>query len=266
MAARKFFTIRFILTTLIAIAAVVVLIRLGFWQLDRLAWRRAFNERVVAQINRPMLDLNSEIPVGSLYDMEYRWVKVDGTFDDTQQILLRNQVWESQNGYHLLTPLIMEGSPYAILVDRGWVPFDDAADLKKYSLRDQVHITGRIRRPQSQPDFGGVPDPTLQPGQQRLEAVNIINLDRIQEQVNMPLLPVYIQQAPVAEQLAPPYASLTEVEITEGPHMGYALQWFAFAAILAVGFPFFIYRQVSKKDDFIHSEKHQEVSLQGEAK
>ena len=45
---RKLFTPRWILTTLLALAGVAVLIRLGIWQLDRLAWLREFNTRVVA--------------------------------------------------------------------------------------------------------------------------------------------------------------------------------------------------------------------------
>jgi surfeit locus 1 family protein len=248
MAKAGLFTPKWILTTLLAIVAVGVMIRLGIWQLDRLAWRRAFNSRVTAQVTQPVLNLNQNIPVESLYDMEYRGATVIGIFDPSQAILLRNQVWQDQTGYRLMEPLKILHRSDSVLIDRGWIPLQDAHHLEKFEISGDVTIHGQIRRPQTHPDFGGVPDPTLSPYETRLDAWNIVNLDRIQQQVNYPLLPVYIQEAP--SDLAgnsPPYASLSEVEITEGPHAGYAIQWFSFAAILAVGYPFYLRHQIELK-------------------
>ncbi len=99
------------------------------------------------------------------------------------------------------------------------------------------------------PDFGGVPDPTLAPGQTRLDAWNIINLVRIGKESGLKLLPVYILQAPDPAWADLPYRSLPEIEISEGPHFGYAVQWFTFAAILGLGYPFFVRRQLRKGAD-----------------
>jgi surfeit locus 1 family protein len=95
-----------------------------------------------------------------------------------------------------------------------------------------------------------VPDPPLAPGQTRLDAWNIVNLERINHQVSVPLLPAYIQQSPGSTQIAPPYRSEPQLDLTEGPHFSYALQWFTFAAILAIGYPIYVRRQTSnvKKD------------------
>ena len=243
----KFWTPRWILTTLLAIAGVAVLIRLGFWQLDRLTQRRAFNERVSAQIHQPALDLNTaDTPDAAWWDMEYRSVVVRGRYALDQEVLLRNQVWQDQLGFHVLTPLQMEGSGQWVLVDRGWIPFTDgdAARRSQYAEGGLVTVRGMIRRPQEKPDFGGVADPTLTPQQTRLDAWNIVNLARIQQQVSGPLLPIYVQQAPEAAWTALPYRSLPEIEITEGPHLSYAIQWFIFATILGVGYPFFVRRQL----------------------
>lgn len=243
---KKLLTLRWILTTLLAIAAVGVLIRLGIWQLDRLEWRRAFNARVTSQLNAPLVDLNADMPVGQLFDMEYRSVTVRGEYDFTQEVLLRNQVWGERLGFHVLTPLRIAGSSEAVLVDRGWIPFDQASQELRAQFVEPgaVQVSGMIRRGQDKPDFGGVPDPTLQPGETRLDAWNIINLKRIQQQTDLTLLPVYIQQAPDPAWTDLPYRSLPEIEISEGSHFSYAIQWFTFAVILAVGYPFFVRRQL----------------------
>lgn len=235
---------KWILSTLLAVLGVAVLIRLGIWQLDRLAQRRAFNARVEVQLNQPALDLNQTPLPADLWDMEYRAVQVRGRYVPQEEVLLRNQAWQDRPGYHLLTPLVIEGGGAKVLVDRGWIPFEDASRAQTYAEPGLVTVTGIIRRPQTRPDFGGVPDPTLTPGQTRLDAWNIVNLDRIRGQVDGDLLPVYVLQAPDPAQTTLPYRSLPQLELTEGPHFGYALQWFTFAAMLAVGYPFFVRRQL----------------------
>jgi len=244
---RPILTLRWVLTTFLVLVGVGVLVRLGIWQLDRLAQRRAFNARVTAQLNQPELDLNLDMPVSQLYNMEYRNVVVKGTYDFSQQVLLRNQAWDNRIGFHLLTPLEIDGSPYAILVDRGWIPIENAGNLDPFNEPGKVVLRGQLRRPQTKPDFGGVPDPTLAPGENRLSTWNIINLSRIQQQTNLKLLPVYLQEAPAPSHTQLPYRSLTNLELTEGPHFGYALQWFTFAAILGLGYPFYARKQLSKQ-------------------
>lgn len=259
---KKLLTPRWILTTLLAIAGVLLLIRLGIWQLDRLEWRRAFNARVSAQLNAPLLDLDKGVPLGQLYDMEYRSVTVRGEYDPSQEVLLRNQVWQDRLGFHVLTPLKIEGSDYAVLVDRGWIPFDQAGqDLRaQFDELGVVQVSGMIRRGQAKPDFGGVPDPTLQPGETRLDAWNVVNLARIQQQVDLQLLPVYIQQAPEPGWTSLPYRSLPEIELSEGSHFSYAIQWFTFAAILGLGYPFFLRRQLMGRSESAADERSPELN------
>ncbi len=247
---RRLLSLRWVLTSLLVLAAAGVMARLGIWQLDRLEWRRAFNARVGAQINAPELDLNQHRwKADDLFDMEYRAVTVQGEYDFSQQVLLRNQAWEERGGYRLLTPLRTTDGEMAVLVDRGWIPLEEAQDLSVYDEPGVVTVRGQIRRPQTRPDFGGVPDPTLAPGETRLAAWNIVNLERIQQQVPYALLPVYIQQAPDPSWTALPYRGLAEVELTEGSHQSYAMQWFAFAGLLLAGYPFFVRQQLRQKPD-----------------
>jgi surfeit locus 1 family protein len=252
---RRWFTPRWLVTTLLVVAAVGGMARLGIWQLERLAERRAFNARVQAQVSAPPLDLNGPIETGALYDMEYRQVIVRGVYAQEQEILMRNQVYQSRPGYHLLTPLRLENSAYVVLVDRGFIDFDQgrpesdavsAADAANaaYAVPGPVEVRGILRRPHV-PRLFGVPDPTLSPGQTRLEAWNAVNLERLQAQIDGPLLPVYVLAAPDPAYPGPPYAQVEQPDLSEGPHLGYALQWFAFAAILGLGYPFFVRKQLA---------------------
>jgi surfeit locus 1 family protein len=248
---RRFFTIRWIFTTLLVIAAVGVMVRLGFWQIERHEQRAAFNASLQAQRDAAPLDLNQQPQVvGELVGMEYRQVTARGVYDHEREIILRNQVYDHRPGYHILTPLRLEGSEYVVLVDRGFIPLDESTTeaCAKYAQPGTVEVEGVLKRPQNQRIFG-VPDPTLAPGQQRLDAWNAVNLVRIQQQIDDPLLPMYVQMlAPSMESIAlsgepppgPPFPNGEVPPVDPGSHMGYAMQWFGFAAVLAFGYPFFL--------------------------
>ncbi|HWQ83908.1 MAG TPA: SURF1 family protein [Anaerolineales bacterium] len=245
----KLFSRSWILTTLLVLVGVGVLVRLGIWQLDRLDARRAFNARVLAQEAAPMLVLDQGALTEpglaeSLTGMEYRAVTVQGEYDFSHQVALRNQSWGNEWGVHLLTPLRITGSDQSILVDRGWIPAEafKSGEWSQYAEPGMVSVKGILRASQSKPDYGKKNDP-----EGTLQAWNFANVERIQNQTPYPLLPVYIQQAPDPAWTAMPYRSLPELELTEGPHMGYALQWFAFSAILGVGYPFFVRKQSGAK-------------------
>jgi surfeit locus 1 family protein len=237
---KAIFSRRWILTTLIVIAGTALCIRLGIWQLDRLEQRRAFNAHVEAMWAAPSLNL-PEDDTQDLTSMEYRSVQASGSFDFENQVALRNQYWKDQYGFHLLTPLLLaDGS--AVLVDRGWIPGeggDDPANWEDYREPAAVSISGIIRLGQQEPDVGGVPD------EQRglLRFWNNVNLERLGEQMPYELLPVYIQLDVDETDTQPPIAYQPEIELTEGPHLGYAGQWFTFATILFLGYPFYIRRQ-----------------------
>ncbi|MCI0610482.1 MAG: hypothetical protein L0Z71_15650, partial [Anaerolineae bacterium] len=102
--------------------------------------------------------------------------------------------------------------------------------------------TGQIRLGQAKPVFGGVAD-TLPQNGARLEIWNNADITRIATQLPYPILPVYIQPNPVAGDTEPPIPFQPEIELTEGPHFGYALQWFTFATILFLGYPFYLRKQ-----------------------
>jgi surfeit locus 1 family protein len=251
MLLRKMFQRQWVFATLLVLAGTALCIRLGIWQLDRLEQRRAFNHQVESMRNMPVLDLNEEQPE-NLSEMEWRAVIVQGEYDFANQIVLRNQYYENEYGYHLMTPLRFgdpsSGSRWAVLVDRGWIPADGnsaASDWRKYDEDGRVDLAGQIRLGQTKPALGGVED-ALPVNGDTLEIWNNANLEQIGNQLPYSILPVYIQPGANDGDAEPPIPYQPTIELTEGPHMGYALQWFTFATILFVGYPFFLRKQETK--------------------
>ena len=238
------FSRKWFLTTVLVVAGSVLCVRLGIWQLDRLRQRRVFNAHYLAVRKEAPLDVNFA-SVQELSTSEYRDTVASGTYDFANQVALRNQYNGNEYGYHLLTPLLIADGT-AVLVDRGWIPADGntaPSDWRKYDVPGQVKVKGILRLGETQAEIGGVPDPTLTPGQTRLDVWNLVNLDRIGQQLPYRLLPAFIQPNPDPADTVPPIPYQAEVDISEGPHLGYAGQWFTFAALLFFGYPIFYLRK-----------------------
>jgi surfeit locus 1 family protein len=239
------FTRKWVFATLFVLVGAMICVRLGIWQLDRLAQRRAFNAHYLESTTTSPLILKTA-PVDDLTTMEYRIITVSGVYDPVHQVVLRNQYHDNQPGYFLLTPLALSDGTL-IMIERGWIPSsgnDNPSDWHKYDQPGEVTITGIIRLGQTQPEVGGQPDPELAAGQTRLDFWNIINLERLAKQMPGKLLMVFVQPNPEPIPSAPPYPFQPTIEISEGPHFGYAMQWFTFAALLFFGYPFFLRQQL----------------------
>ncbi|MBI5823451.1 MAG: SURF1 family protein [Chloroflexi bacterium] len=242
MILRTMFSRQWIFTTLLVFAGTAFCARLGIWQLDRLEQRRAFNAQVESMRATTPLDLNNELPE-NISEMEWRAATVTGQYDFENQVALRNQYNGDQYGYHLITPLLFNGT--AVLVDRGFIPADGnsaPSDWREYDEEGMVTVTGQIRLGQGKPAFGGVADALTGSGEM-LFVWNNLNVAQISEQLEFPILNIYIQQNLESGDAIPPIPFQPVVELTEGSHFGYALQWFTFAVMLFAGYPFYLRKQ-----------------------
>lgn len=216
-------------------AAALTLIGLGFWQLSRWQERRALNAVIASRIDQPPVVLNGELV--DERDMEYRPVVVSGSFDFSREIVLRNRTLNSIPGVHLITPLRIEGSENAVLVDRGWIPYDAASPELRAAYAypaGAVTVHGLSRMSQTRASPLAPADPPLGPGRPRLDAWFWLDIAQIQRQVPYPLLPFYVEQDSGPDPNAIP-APGHEIDLSGGPHLGYAIQWFSFAVILVAG-------------------------------
>lgn len=224
---RDYFLIAF------AIVFTIVCVNLGFWQLRRRAERRELNARIIARLGL------TPIPAPALprdsSSLHYKQVRVHGVYDYAHQITLVDRSRNGSPGINILTPVRIPGTDTAVLVNRGWVYAPDGvtADLSKWSEGDSVDALG-YARPLSVP-YPGRPDMAHHPG-----AYRWIDLTMLKGAMPYPLFPFAIvlegagtEGAAVERAGAPP--RVPPPPLDEGPHMNYAIQWFAFATIAVVG-------------------------------
>ena len=166
----------------------------------------------------------------------YRRAEATGRYDTQNEVLLRSRALGGQPGYHVLTPLLLDDNR-ALLVDRGWVPFelDQPPIAEAAPPTGEVSVEGILFPSQEQPTGFGAKDPA----EGELGAVFYVNTERLEQQLPYRLEPIYLelgQQAPA--QTSPLPVAPAPPELTEGSHLGYALQWFSFAAIGVIGYAF----------------------------
>ena len=168
---------------------------------------------------------------------QYRPVRVTGVWDETGRFLLRARGRLGAPGVHLVTPLLLPGVERALLVDRGWLPSPDAAtaDPRPFRQPGTVTISGTIELPPPPSQEGSLPvvvevDGLEVPTYQRIDPGALDTLS------SHPVLPFYVSRSAVAETDSGPPFGADPLELDEGPHLGYAIQWFSFAAIAIIGF------------------------------
>ena len=230
---------QWLLPTIAVIAGMMILVRLGFWQLDRLDQRRAKNAALIAALESGPVDLNEAVLPDDLTSLKDRDALAQGAFDFSYEGIVKLQSFQGQPGVNLVAPLVLDDGETAVLVDRGWVP--EADDYAVYDDPGQQTIKGYIALTQNLNRFGASSTLT-----DKLEWYRV-DIDAIQTQMPYKLLPVYIKQAPGENNQQPPLRAEREVDLSEGPHLSYAIQWFLFSTILGVGYVALVNKELQKQ-------------------
>jgi surfeit locus 1 family protein len=210
-------------------------IRLGFWQVSRRQERITENTRIESLLSQPLIDFPEEI--SSPDALEFQEVTIEGQFDFDHEILLRNRSYNDQPGVHVITPLIQSDGSGAVLIDRGWVPHSlaNVEQLKEFAVTGPITLNGIIRLSMPEPSLSFLADPTRIPGDPPIFEWRVINIEQMQKQIPYEIQPIYIEltEPPTASQIYP--VPDAEIDLSEGPHLSYAIQWFAFAGIAFTG-------------------------------
>lgn len=241
------FTGRLLLLTLLVLALAVVFCGLGVWQTQRLNQRLTLIEHEQSRMAAAPITLNPNDPIDPAA-LDYRRVMLRGSFDATQEVLLRNRSVDGVTGYHLITPFRLSGSDKVMLVDRGWIPYDQATPEQRTAFRPakgEVAFEAIVRM--SQEGTTSPVDPPLAASQQRLDAWFRVNIPRIQQQIGTPLQPVFAERQP--DHAGPQLPPITTASEADGPgnHLSYAIQWFSFAIILLGGYCAITYQQWQRR-------------------
>ncbi len=211
------------------VAAAIVCVRLGFWQLTRLDQRVTRNQSIQAKLSEPPIPFQSTAS-------DYQTVFVEGRYLHEYEIVLRNRALNDVAGFHLVTPLQTETGAI-ILVDRGWIPYDEGSNLAldAYHQTGQVHIQGVLQPGEAEPRWGFLADRVPDPGEPPLRAWRVLNIEGIQSQIPLTLHNQFLALTsiqPISEPMPKPDFN---PDLTNGPHLSYAIQWFSFAGISLIG-------------------------------
>jgi surfeit locus 1 family protein len=218
-------------------------VRLGIWQLSRLEERRQRNAQIEAGLALPALDLNAA--AGGVVD-PYRRAVARGTFDSGGQFLLSARSYHDQPGYHLVAPLHLADRSLTVIVDRGWIPYQQRDLLAQFQVDGLVEVQGVTKPSVPSPSFLAVSDSGTdrQPEERRTIAIPDLETD-----LGTPLLAVYLALEAPAGETEPAPIPQPEIDLSEGSHLGYAIQWFGFAAVAFGGGLYWIWLQYGQGEN-----------------
>jgi surfeit locus 1 family protein len=101
------------------------LVSLGFWQLDRADQKRTI-EASIQKANTGVVELI--INQNELLNKEYYEVRLQGSYIGDKQFIYDNQIVDQASGYYVLTPFVLTGQSNAIMINRGFIPWNGRRD------------------------------------------------------------------------------------------------------------------------------------------
>jgi cytochrome oxidase assembly protein ShyY1 len=213
------------LKTLIALLLVLLCLWAAQWQYHRGVDRHARNTLIVEQSQLPAVELKQL--TGNVDSFEWRTISIQGSFDDKNQILLRNRYNEGVYGFEQLTLFVFDQRK--IWVDRGWIKAGSNATIPpqlQQTNDKSVRITGRLRLDSSLPQgkFFAVSNNAQRDLVSQLDARKGIQTEDF-----------YVDLISVSDTAMNPDVPVELPELSDGPHMAYALQWIFFAALVIYG-------------------------------
>ncbi len=223
--------------TVFTIPALVILLGLGTWQLQRLGWKE---EQIAIRQERsqpPGIELPARFPDPA--GVEFFRVRLTGEFLHDQEFYLGARTENGRVGIAVVTPFRLTDGR-VLLVNRGWVPEDrrDPATRAEGQLQGEIEIAALLRTD----GWKGV-DFAKPPNKPE---------DRFYFWLDLPVMADYVDQPIITEVYADavateipgglPIGGQTRIQL-KNDHLEYAITWYSFAVILAVIYFLFHYRR-----------------------
>ena len=249
----------------------VIFVIAGFWQLSRHNEVSDRNAAITERQDMQPLDAGRFFEAVSHTDLadelEHRLVTLpvdrDGRSHWHEGVQIRGRSLNGLPGCHLASPVAVTRSgsaePHSVLLVEGWLPqractawLDGETGVIGSRLVRATQMTGRIRFSQERGRSG-----PSDPAQGRLESLARTDVERIDQQTTLDLAPVYLELVSARDANGSRIelgASMPGVavpqpvppELDAGPHLGYTVQWFSFAAVAIVGYTLVLRHQARK--------------------
>lgn len=249
---------RWILSHLFVTVVVLAMLTAGFWQLRRLDERRATNEKILSVTTDAPVPIDTLVtpttPKSDLSALQYRPVSVTGTYRADEQVLINNRTNNGAPGYWVVTPLV-QANGVAVAVNRGWVPYSVSVDGPWDEFAPPtgtVTVTGIIRLTQER--SSGIVSGPADSATGELRLLSRVDVQRLAQQIDEKLLPVYINLTGTSVPVAPYPIAVPPPDLSEGPHLGYALQWFAFSLLTIIVYPLLLRRVAKRRQASLHDD------------
>ncbi len=218
------------LTAAVLLLVLAILLSLGTWQMQRLAWKQKLLTDIAERHAQPPVDL---AVVESMWrsggDIEYRPVMLNGTFEhDKERHFFAT--WNGQSGYHVYTPLRLADGRY-VFVNRGFVPYDmkDPKSRNAGEVGGEQQVSGLARVRLDGKPSSLVPDNDL--------AKNVFywkDLDAMASSTGIApekLVPFFVDADNASNPGGLPIGGVTQFDLPNN-HLQYALTWYGLAAAL----------------------------------
>lgn len=213
--------------TLFTVPALIVLIALGTWQVQRMMWKNGIIEAVNTRIAMPAIDM--PVAVDNIDNMQYRKVKVKGEFMHNKEVHLFVGPRErgGDAGYNIVTPVKLTNGAY-VLVDRGWVPAEkkEAAKRPETLVKGVVEFDGMVHKGEVKKSL--VPDNDI--------TKNLwfwIDVPSIETYAGIKLQNLYVRALHKAGDKSLPIAGQDKIRYAND-HLKYAITWYGLAIALVV--------------------------------
>lgn len=216
--------------TLLALILLPVLLRLGFWQLEREDEKQALQSVYTQRQQEQPVPLAGLDGMG---DLQYRAVRLSGRFDNEHVFLLDNRIHEGVPGYDVLQPFVTESGLW-VLINRGWTAMSGSrADLPEVSaMEGNVTLSGNVYVPAGEQFTLG--DTAPEPGWPKV--VQELSPQQLLEAAGLESGAAYFPYSVRLAADSPGVLTRNWPVITTSPekHRAYAVQWFAMALALVL--------------------------------
>lgn len=244
MSWRFAYSLKWVIRHVLVVLLVAGMVAALFWQLGRLHDKRAYKHLVEGRQEQPVASveevLSPDVPFGdpAVDEVLYRTATAEGVYVADRTIVVENRTNASDKpGAWVLTPLRLADGR-SVLVNRGFVGYTvEGTIVPPPPPSGRVTVSGLLLPSQERGSFGA-----RDPSTGVLEVLARVDLERVDIQVDGDLLPVYLELAtsrpaePAVPAGMPRIEALGPPDISEGPHLSYAVQWGIFSTIAAVGY------------------------------
>jgi surfeit locus 1 family protein len=232
--------------TALMLAGLAVLIGLGVWQLQRLAWKEGLIARIESRTKGDPIALKKVIAMSREgRDPSYYRVRVEGRFHHAKERYLYTVSSDGKVGWDVITPLETADGD-VVLVDRGFVPDElkDPASRPSGQVESVVAVMGIVRSPETQ----GLFTPDNEAAANRWFWRDLPAMARSAfPDGTVQVAPFFLEAEQTDIPGGWPQGGQTRLEIPNN-HLQYAVTWFLLAACLLVIYGVYVrgvYRETS---------------------